>query len=287
MHPITQTILRIDDLEESLPELSARYAAAEPFPHIVLDDVLHPEVLERVYEEFEEIPDDAWTNYLHLNERKYAAKDTTTWGPTLQAVADVFASERFVAFLDELTGFEGLQPDAVMDGGGLHRSLPGGFLNVHADFTAHHSKPRLAAAGEPPPVPEPHLGSGMGRRSCSSGPRTCSGSWPRWSPRGNRILLFTTDEHSYHGHPEPLRVPEGQARQSMALYYFTDEDHPLTRSTDYRARPGDGIRRAYIYLDKKALQGYDVVKRRLHLSDGAVSRTLGYLSRLGRPARRR
>ncbi len=106
-------------------------------------------------------------------------------------------------------------------------------------------------------------------------------------PKGNRILLFTTDEHSYHGHPEPLRVPEGLARQSMALYYFTDEAHPLTRSTDYRARPGDGLRGAYIYLDKKALQAYDVVKRRLHLSDGAVSRTLGYLSRLGRPAHRR
>ena len=28
-----------------------------------------------------------------------------------------------------------------MDGGGLHRSLPGGFLNVHTDFSAHHSKP--------------------------------------------------------------------------------------------------------------------------------------------------
>jgi 2OG-Fe(II) oxygenase superfamily len=285
MQPTTQTILRIDDLEESLPELSARYAAAEPFPHIVLDDVLQPEALERAYEEFAEVPSDAWTNYLHLNERKYAAKDITTWGPTLQAVADAFSSERFVAFLDQLTGFEGLQADAAMDGGGLHRSLPGGFLNIHADFTAHHSKPRWRRRVNLllylNPTWDPEWGGQLQLWS-----KDMQRVVTEVEPKGNRILLFTTDEHSYHGHPEPLRVPEGQARQSMALYYFTDEDHPLTRSTDYRARPGDGLRRAYIYLDKKALQGYDVVKRRLHLSDGAVSRTLGYLSRLGRPARR-
>jgi Rps23 Pro-64 3,4-dihydroxylase Tpa1-like proline 4-hydroxylase len=286
MQPTTQTILRFDDLEQSLPELSARYAAAEPFPHIVLDDVLQPEVLERAYEEFAEVPDDAWTNYLHLNERKYAAKDITTWGPTLQAVADAFSSERFVTFLEQLTGFEGLQADADMDGGGLHRSLPGGFLNVHADFTAHHSKPRWRRRVNLllylNPTWDPVWGGQLQLWS-----KDMQRVVAEVEPKGNRILLFTTDEHSYHGHPEPLRVPEGRARQSMALYYFTDEDHPLTRSTDYRARPGDGLRRAYIYLDKKALQGYDVVKRRLHLSDGAVSRTLGYLSRLGRPARRR
>ena len=29
--------------------------------------------------------------------------------------------------------------DDTMDGGGLHRSMAGGFLNVHADFSAHHT----------------------------------------------------------------------------------------------------------------------------------------------------
>ena len=106
-------------------------------------------------------------------------------------------------------------------------------------------------------------------------------------PVGNRVLLFTTGEFSYHGHPEPLRVPDDLARQSMALYYFTDEDHVLHKSTNYRARPGDGVRGAWIWLDTKALQGYDVFKRRLHLSDGAVSRTLGAISRLVRSGRRR
>jgi len=285
MHPITHQLVRIEELEESLPELRARYAAAEPFPHIVLDDVLRPEVFERACAEFADIPDDAWTNYLHLNERKYAAKDISTWGPTQQAVAAAFASDRFVAFLAELTGFQGLLSDSAMDGGGLHRSMRDGFLNVHADFTAHHSKlhwrRRVNLLLYLNPTWDPAWGGQLQLWS-----KDMQRAVEEVEPKGNRILLFTTDEHSYHGHPEPLRVPEGSARQSMALYYFTEEEHPLTRSTTYRARPGDGLRTAWIYLDTKALQGYDVFKRRLKLSDGAVSRTMGWLSRLVRPARR-
>ena len=68
----------------------------------------------------------------------------------------------------------------------------------------------------------------------------------------------------------------------MALYYFTAEQDPLVRSTEYRARPGDGWRSLPIYLDKQVLRTYDRVKRRLGLSDDAASRLLRRVERLGR-----
>ena len=285
MHPTTSDLLCIDKLEEALPELSERYAAASPYPHIVLDDVLHGDVIARVYEEFGRIEEGAWTNYLHLNERKYANTTKSSWGPTLEAVSAALTSERFVAFLGELTGFVNLQADDVMDGGGLHRSVAGGFLNVHADFTAHHSKPgwrrRVNLLLYLNPTWESAWGGQLQLWS-----KDMQRAVTRVEPTGNRLFIFTTDEHSYHGHPEPLAVPPGLARQSLALYYFTEEDHVLTRSTTYRARPSDGWRGISIYLDTKALAGYDVVKRRLRLSDGAISRTLGLFSRAARPFRR-
>ena len=46
------------------------------------------------------------------------------------------------------------------------------------------------------------------------------------APIGNRAVIFNTDRDSFHGHPEPMRCPDGTARCSLALYYFTIEDRP-------------------------------------------------------------
>ena len=37
----------------------------------------------------------------------------------------------------------------------------------------------------------------------------------------NRCVIFATDEHSYHGHPNPVNAPEGVVRKSLATYYYT------------------------------------------------------------------
>ena len=48
--------------------------------------------------------------------------------------------EEFVSALSELTGIKGLKPDPSLEGGGLHQTQRGGFLNIHADFTVHPHK---------------------------------------------------------------------------------------------------------------------------------------------------
>ena len=278
-HPTASPLLDLSPLEERLPELRERYAAAEPYPHITLDGVLHDDALRAVCEEFEAIPDATWTNYLHLNERKFGHTDVHHWGTTLQALRDELTSDRFVKLVSDVSGIADLRADDVMDGGGLHRSLPGGFLNVHTDFSAHHSKPgwrrRVNLLLYLNPDWQPEWGGQL--ELWSKDMQRCV---TRVEPKANRILLFTTDVDSFHGHPEPLRCPPGQARRSLALYYFTVEDHVEAHATNYRPRPGDGARGALIWLDKKAVAAYDVLKRRLHVSsDGIVSRALGALSR--------
>jgi hypothetical protein len=107
----------------------------------------------------------------------------------------------------------------------------------------------------------------------------------RVAPLRNRVLIFNTDMDSFHGHPDPLTTPVGVARQSLALYYFTEEDAPVVRSTEYRARPGDGAKRALIYADKQALRGFDWAKRRFNIGNDTVSRVLGVVERLRRRKR--
>ena len=271
-------LLRMDELEQQLPRLAAEHLGADPFPHTVLDDLLAPGVLEQLVAEHDAIPEPTWSNFLHLNERKYANKQRSTWGPTLQQVTDAFASERFLRFVEELTGIPGLRSDPVMDGGGLHRSLRGGFLNVHSDFTVHHDDRGLQRRVNLLLYLNPEWQEDWG------------GALELWSPdmqrctrsvlpMGGRAVLFTTTETSFHGHPIPLRCPDDAVRRSLALYYFTTGADVRVRSTQYRARPGDGIRGVGIYLDTRALRVYDVARRRLGLRGGLVNRAAGWVAR--------
>ncbi len=102
------------------------------------------------------------------------------------------------------------------------------------------------------------------------------------SPLANRVLIFTTDAHSFHGHPEPMQCPEGTTRRSLALYYFTVEKDPVVRSTEYRARPGDGARSILIYADTRMLRAYDWAKRHLGVSDQTGSKILAFRDRFRR-----
>ena len=277
----TPSLLDLDRLERDLPALREQYANARPFPHIVLDGLLRPGVVDRARCEFPAV-DDTWTSYLHVNERKYGNTNADSWGPTLQAIARTLTSDRMLRILDALTGHEGLLADWSMDGGGLHQSFAGGFLNVHSDFTSHHTERDWRR--------RVNLLLYLNREW----PAEWGGDLELWAtdmsrceariaPIANRAVVFTTSEDSFHGFPVPTTCPPDVARQSMALYYFEHQDRPLTRSTDYRARPDDSVATsAAIYVDKQVLHVYDVVKRRLHLPDDAASRVLRFVRRHAR-----
>ncbi len=275
------SVLNFERLERDLDELQKQYQAAEPFPHIVIDDFLEPDAVKAAIAEFPPLQPETWNNYIHVNERKFSNTDPSAWGPTLQQTLIELNSPRFVHFVGSLLGEDALMADPSLEGGGLHQSERGGYLNIHADFTVH-----------------PHHRNWQRRANLilylNDDWRTEYGGdielWStdmkrcvrRVSPIANRALIFSTDATSYHGHPEPLRCPEGTARRSLALYYFSVEEDPTIRSTDYRSRPGDGARAVLIYADKQLLRAYDWAKRRLGLSDQTASALLRYRDRLRR-----
>ena len=42
------------------------------------------------------------------------------------------------------------------------------------------------------------------------------------APLFNRLVVFSTTEHSFHGHPHPLACPPDRSRRSLALYYYSN-----------------------------------------------------------------
>jgi hypothetical protein len=266
-------------LERQLEDLRARYQSASPFPHIVLDNFLEAETAELAIKEFPPLDPERWKNYVHANERKFSHNDPAKWGPTLQGILEELNSPRFTHFVGQLAGFDSLIPDESLEGGGLHQSTAGGFLNIHADFTVHPHHPNWRRRANLLLYLNkdwrPEYGGDL--EFWSTDMKSCEVTT---APIANRVVIFTTDVDSFHGHPEPMRCPAGVFRRSLAVYYFTVEDAPLVRSTEYRARPGDGLHSLMIYADKQMLRSYDWAKRRLGVSDETASRILRRLQRL-------
>lgn len=271
--------LNIGEVRERLSVLKTEFATAHPYQHVVIDNFLPENVFQQAMADFDVVSKEQWTGYLHVNERKFANSNPDTWGPTLQQIAHELNTPEFVSLLEELTGIPNLLIDPTFEGGGLHQSLRGGFLNMHADFTVHpHQrqwKRRLNLLLYCNENWLPEYGGGLELWDA-----TMSHAEKVVQPLGNRVLIFATDATSFHGHPDPLQCPDGVARRSMALYYFTYEDKPNVRSTEYRARPNDGSKGILIYLDKMTLRIFDKAKRRLGISNSFANRVLRLIDRV-------
>ena len=74
--------------------------------------------------------------------------------------------------------------------------------------------------------------------------RNMSNCARRILPEFNRLVVFSTTDYSYHGHPDPLNCPPGRARISIAQYYYSAgrpaAERSGTHSTTYKKRPTHG-----------------------------------------------
>jgi 2OG-Fe(II) oxygenase superfamily len=264
-----------------LPLLCDEYRTSQPSPHICLADFLEEEAARAIARDFPTPAAPAWTHYKHQNENKLGMTKRTLLPVVLGKVVDELNSPEFVNWITELTGISGLVSDPTLDGGGLHQAGQGGFLNLHADFTAHHYQKnwrrRVNLILYLTPCWREEWGGAL--EFWDSQTRNCVAKYPSLF---NHAVIFNTDDRSLHGFPDPLRCPERATRNSLALYYYTVEEGPklAARSTDYRARPLDSRKKAaLIWLDKHAVHIYSRIKQRFGFSDDFVSWILGYASK--------
>jgi hypothetical protein len=198
------------------------YAGNEPFPHIVIDDFIDPNVLRPILTEVDAI--DRSRRYAKFLDRqtdhnKFAFFPESV-GPETSRLFYFLNSGPFLGYLEKLTGVPNLLADPSYFGGGLHWIENGGFLEVHADFNhlkRYHLERRLNLLLY---LNEHWRDEYHGqlelwdRRTMS-----CAKSI---APIFNRTVIFSTTTDSLHGHPTPLATPAGVARRSLALYYYTN-----------------------------------------------------------------
>ena len=221
-----------DTLRAIAERESRGYASARPFPHVVLDDLVPPAIIDACVQEFPGVDAIRWERFTDGGRtEKLATNDERDMGPVTRQLIREMNSRDFISFLEALTGISGLVPDPHLLGGGLHLIEPGGFLELHADFNRH---PHLALDRRLNLLL--YLNDGWRdewRGHLELWDRDRRERVSRIAPIANRCVVFSTTDDAVHGHPEPVASPPGTTRKSIALYYYTAGRPERERSPDH------------------------------------------------------
>jgi Rps23 Pro-64 3,4-dihydroxylase Tpa1-like proline 4-hydroxylase len=252
------------------------YQNAKPFSHIILDDFFEKNEALKALKVFPEIKNEGWIHYVHVNENKHGLNKLDLIPNDIKnGILKELNSSEFLKLLEQITGIKNLLADPTIEGGGIHQSENGGYLNVHADFTVHPHKKNWRRRVNV----LVYLNQGW--------EKSYGGNLELWekdmskpvisiAPLFNRVVIFNTNEDSYHGFPDPIICPDHVTRKSIALYYFTQEKKGTfkRKATNYKARPNDGLKAVAIWLDKKLIAVYTTIKSTLGLNDDFISKLL-------------
>lgn len=219
-------------------QLNLEYRKAEPFPNIVIDNLFEAKLIKKIEAEIRQFSDWDGEKQFYGSQKKRFCSTLNKLPNTSRTFIETLNSPRFLKFLEEITDTPHLIPDPYLMGGGFHSISRGGFLKIHADFN-WHDKLQL------------HRRVNILLYLNGDWQEEWGGYLELWdknmnhcvkkiAPLFNRLVIFGTNDTSFHGHPEPLECPPDISRQSIALYYYTANrpENEIKRgksvNTDYR-----------------------------------------------------
>ena len=213
---------KYSDLNLVAEKKKEEYLSAGPFPNIVFDDFFNNDFLKTVVENFPNLEKiNSSQKYINKNEVKFANNDYKNFPNSIKLLFDFMNSSIFLEFLQKITSIEEkLVIDEELNGGGLHQIKTGGMLKIHTDFNRH---PTLALDRRVNILIYLNI----------NWDQAYGGDLELWDeemkfcgkkilPIFNRMVIFSTNDFSNHGHPEPIKCPDDISRKSIALYYFSE-----------------------------------------------------------------
>ena len=219
-----------DKLIEASSELAEQFCSAQPFPHLVMDNFLPAEFISKLNANFPDISAKKKAGSTHIPvilEDGTEAQLGKEWLSRERLVPLMYRrlywelnANPFVGILEKITGIDNLIADPHMAGGGVHRTNPGGYLKVHADFNKHPNygldrRLNLLIYLNENWLPE----YGGDLELWTPDMLQCV---HKIAPIAGRCVIFQTTTTSFHGHPHPLTCPSDRGRNSIALYYYSN-----------------------------------------------------------------
>jgi hypothetical protein len=224
---------------ETQASLREKFLAAQPFQHLVLDDVFEPAMLRAVAAEFAVVRHNA-KYFDPTTQLKHSCDDWDLLPTRNLELVSYFNSGSFMKFLVAVTGMETLTSDPYLHGGGMHETFPGGFLKMHTDFNFHKVLKLDRRINMILYLNEGWQADWQGELWLSARDMKAAIKVP---PLFNRMVIFNTNDHSFHGQPDPHTFPQGNSRKSIAMYYYSN-GRPANEITSHKIGTSYRVRHA-------------------------------------------
>jgi hypothetical protein len=213
------------DVSRNAAQFGARFAEAQPFRHIVIENFLAPDFAERLLDEFpafergNNIGDDGRPGGKSTVERMEAL------GVSYRKLDTAIQSPEFLKLLGTITGIDDLLYDPFYLGGGTHENRSGQLLQAHIDFNYHPSERWHRRLNLIVYLNHDWDEAWGGNLELWRDPYADAKPAARIAPTFNRCVIFETTEHSWHGF-DMIASGDGEtarSRKSVALYFYTKE----------------------------------------------------------------
>lgn len=234
--------------EQMCQENAEKYLRQSPYPYAIFDGLFSESLLNEVDQEVERAEYKKDVREISEIEVKTRSnfEDNEALPKNIKSVFEIINGGKFLTAVSRLTGIPGLISDPYYDGGGVNVIENGGTLAVHVDGTTQH---RLSLCRRINAIlflnddwdkdwNGYHEQWEYINRNLS--PFDADQEWRcvrKILPKRNRLLVFTTNDHSWHGHAGLLDIPEGVKRKSLIAYYYTASrpDSDLVFENPHRA----------------------------------------------------
>jgi hypothetical protein len=131
-------VFDLDRLNRLADDTDGHFAAAHPYPYMVIDDFLRPGCARQLADEFPGPDAPAWDHYAASGPEAElgSSREECFPEPHRRAIHEL-NSGVFIRFLERASGIDHLLPDPHLAGGGLHLMRREGLPGIHADFNWH------------------------------------------------------------------------------------------------------------------------------------------------------
>lgn len=245
MKTIETTIEKYKNVED----LHKLFMMNEPSPCIELENFIPSDLVKNMKREMDE-------SYISNkdNVRDFKRADShmaELWelshSPLAYDLKNELHSPKFLNWLENMTGIDGLIPDPYLHGAGYSRSWPGDKLAIHTDFN-WNDKLKLHRALTliiylNPEWKEEWNGDiqywDFERKK----------SINRYYPSNGNCVIWKYHKRGFHGHPNPIMTPDGFTRDAFRVFYYVS-------SSEYKK--DDLPHRSLYWYDEKINEPIDI-----------------------------